>query len=144
MSVIFLTVLQMGFHFLTSCKTLFNSFQNWSSMLGHTDHWNENKNTFVYLPTYDWFIVFAGICVSLVKINIFHYNFIRVSIIQWSFTLQQRSGCVNDGEIEYVLEISVLLPNLVCGGKCMQYSVFLVVLGSSSKGAWKYGWSSWS
>ena len=119
----------MGFHFLSSCEKLYNSFQNWDLLLGHTDHWNENKNTFVYLPTYDGFVVFAGICLFLVKIDIFHYNITTVSIIQWSFTLQQKSSCINDGGIWYVLEINVSLPDLVCGKKFVQYSIFLVILG---------------
>lgn len=61
----------------------------------------------------------------LVKINIFLYNITRVSIIQRTFTLQQRYNCINDAGIGYVLEINVFLPSSACGGKCTEYSIFL-------------------
>lgn len=114
----------MGLHFLTSCKTSFNPFLNRSSLQGHTDHGNENKDTF-FLSVYNWLLGFAGICVCLVKINIFLYDITKVSIIQWTFTLQQRYNCINDAGIGYALEINGFLPSSACGGKCMEYSIFL-------------------
>lgn len=64
----------------------------------------------------------------LVKINIFLYDITRVSIVQRTFTLQQRYSCINDIGIGHVLEINVLLPSSACGGKCTEYSIFLAAV----------------